>query len=237
MTPSVLLTAPTSGTDPLNADCHHTKRHAAPLPSFGVIIPHCPQQPSSTATTTPTTSTTPTSADSELECDAYYDASWTNRALANARQWTGAPIRAVVPLPRRKLVVPNQCVQDPAVAAHINVPASTTTTTTTTAVGPSPPPPPPSLRKTTRRSARFRAHADIDCGPEIEEEDGEPSESRCCSYESITAAEGLSAWSFEELRVECYAQSLVARGTIPPPVFQPSLAIPPAFVPHIVPRS
>lgn len=172
------MTPPTLDTDPPNAaDC--AKRNMALLPPFGLIIPHPLPEPSST-------STTPTSAGSESPCDAY-DASRTNRALA--RQWTGAPIRAIIPLPRRKLVLNGA----QSVVTHLGVPVSNT------AVGP------PCLM----RSAHFRDDADTDSGAEIEEEDEDeddegsdegcdaPSGSRCCSYESITAAEGLAAWSFE----------------------------------------
>jgi hypothetical protein len=171
------MTPPTLNTDPPNADC--AKRNMALLPPFGLFIPHPPRsEPSST-------STTPTSAGSESPCDAY-DASRMNRSLA--RQWTGAPIRAIVPLPRRKLVL-----NGAQSVTHLGVPASHT------AVGP------PCLM----RSAHFRDDADTDSGPEIDEEDEDqedegsdedcdaPSRSRCCSYESITAVEGLAAWSFE----------------------------------------
>ncbi|KAG8220489.1 hypothetical protein J3R82DRAFT_3185 [Butyriboletus roseoflavus] len=102
--------------------------------------------------------------------------------------------------------------------------------------------PPCSTRST------FFDDEDVDSGDDEDDEEEEEYEGRvegyvgratlwCCSYESITAAEGLSAWSFEELRVECYAQSLVARGTKPPLAVQPALAIPPAFVPRSVPRN
>ncbi|KAF8557830.1 hypothetical protein OG21DRAFT_129653 [Imleria badia] len=187
MTPSVLLSAPTPlDTDPLNADC--TKR------PFGVtILTHPPRSaplPSSTSTT-PTSTSAPSSAS---DGDAYdsEDASKTNRIII-ARQWTGAPIRAIIPLPRRKLGLPNG-VQD---AARMTVPASSGST----AVGP-----PPCLSCAT---PRFWDDADSDSEGELEgeDEDGDeegsiggcdaPSGSRYCSYESISAAEGLSAWSFE----------------------------------------
>ncbi|KAH7919089.1 hypothetical protein BV22DRAFT_1041231 [Leucogyrophana mollusca] len=57
-------------------------------------------------------------------------------------------------------------------------------------------------------------------------------------FQSITATPGVSAWSFEELRAECYSQSLVATGSAPRAVPQgaPSwMVIPPAFVARSVP--
>lgn len=186
MTPSVLLTAPLTplDTDPLNADC--AKR------PFGVtIITHPPRSTPSSSSTTPTS--TPGSAS---DCDAYdsEDATKSNHIVL-ARQWTGAPIRAIVPLPRRKLVLPNG-VQDAARSGvtHMTVPTSDDSTT----VGP-----PPYLARAT---AHFWDDADTDSEGEFEGEDEEddeveggdaPSGSRYCSYESISAAEGLSAWSFE----------------------------------------
>ncbi|KAF8963645.1 hypothetical protein BDZ97DRAFT_1919641 [Flammula alnicola] len=50
--------------------------------------------------------------------------------------------------------------------------------------------------------------------------------------QSITATPGLSHWSFEELRLECYLQSSVARGCPPTavdPVATPWAVIPPLF--------
>ncbi|KAH7904849.1 hypothetical protein BJ138DRAFT_1119017 [Hygrophoropsis aurantiaca] len=57
--------------------------------------------------------------------------------------------------------------------------------------------------------------------------------SRFTSFQSITATPGLNAWSFEELRMECYSQSRIATGAPPPsvPKGAPSwMIIPPAFV-------
>ncbi|KAH0828994.1 hypothetical protein J3R83DRAFT_2443 [Lanmaoa asiatica] len=229
MTPSLLLAPSSHRTDPLNAD--YTKRNGVLPPPFSVITTAHPfgtrSGPSSTSTTTPTT-------DSESECDAF-DASTrpTNHTLV-ASQWTGTPIRAIMPLPRRLKLCANG-MQSDTTARSVN--RCNVSITSTDVVG------------LTRSAAHFWDETDMDSGAEHEEEDDKEGDegsgedrdatvtSRCCSYESITAAEGLSAWSFEELRVECYAQSLVARGTKPPPVVRPALAIPPAFVPRLVLRS
>lgn len=56
-------------------------------------------------------------------------------------------------------------------------------------------------------------------------------------YQSITATSGLSQWSFEELRAECYAQSQIATCARPPnvPLGAPLyMIIPPAFRPCFV---
>ncbi|KAF9234186.1 hypothetical protein BU15DRAFT_79312 [Melanogaster broomeanus] len=141
-------------------------------------------------------------------------------------KWAGAPIRAIVPLPHRRLAAqglhgPTQPVRDAAAATEalcVNPRVSPVFLEHNTAMD-------SGDEHEPGHGSRARAACDLDVG-----------HVGCCSYESITAAEGLSSWSFEELRVECYAQSSIARGTRPPPVNKPSLAIPPAFVPRTVPR-
>ncbi|KAG6382108.1 hypothetical protein JVT61DRAFT_751 [Boletus reticuloceps] len=176
---------------------------------------------------------------SDSDCSDAHAYSDTHAHAVVQRQWTGAPIRAIVPLPRRMRASPHG-------VAHLNAPTSAWSHSHShghshTAVGPP------------TRSIRDDADVDTDSDSEIkidivapeededEDEDEDDAEqgrmrSRYYSYESITATEGLSAWSFEELRVECYGQSLIARGTRPSPMVQPSLAIPPAFVPRVIPR-
>ncbi|KAE9407213.1 hypothetical protein BT96DRAFT_914807 [Gymnopus androsaceus JB14] len=63
-------------------------------------------------------------------------------------------------------------------------------------------------------------------------------------FQSITALPNMSGGSFEELRVECYAQSYIATGAPPPPStplsvdafggFQREQHFPPTFRPYIV---
>jgi len=49
-------------------------------------------------------------------------------------------------------------------------------------------------------------------------------------YQSITCTQGIGDKSFEELRLECYRQSMVATGRPPQPVHR-RIVIPPAFTP------
>ncbi|OAX34456.1 hypothetical protein K503DRAFT_774517 [Rhizopogon vinicolor AM-OR11-026] len=54
-------------------------------------------------------------------------------------------------------------------------------------------------------------------------------------FQSISATPGLRAWSFEELRAECYSQSRLATGSAPravPPGAPSWMIIPPAFTPY-----
>ncbi|KAE9407214.1 hypothetical protein BT96DRAFT_1014315 [Gymnopus androsaceus JB14] len=60
-------------------------------------------------------------------------------------------------------------------------------------------------------------------------------------FQSITALPNMSGGSFEELRVECYAQSYIATGAPPPSLsvdafggFQREQHFPPTFQPYIV---
>ncbi|KAH7883389.1 hypothetical protein F5I97DRAFT_236539 [Phlebopus sp. FC_14] len=59
------------------------------------------------------------------------------------------------------------------------------------------------------------------------------------TFQSITATKAHSYVSFEELRLECYAQSMIARGAKPAPVPHGAsswVIIPPIFTPCTVPR-
>jgi hypothetical protein len=59
-------------------------------------------------------------------------------------------------------------------------------------------------------------------------------------FQSITCTLGIQDKSFEELRLECYMQTLVATGLPPPPVQAGWLTIPPAFTPfvqHLAPEA
>ncbi|KIJ04444.1 hypothetical protein PAXINDRAFT_183156 [Paxillus involutus ATCC 200175] len=141
-------------------------------------------------------------------------------------RWTGVPIRAIIPLPRRTQQAVRSTPLSPSdVRRNAGAHAGTCAT---------------SVNDNDNNSDR-RLRDDMDSGDDSEENESHAvvvinHEVGCCSYESITAAVGLSSWSFEELRVECYAQSFIARGGKPLPVDKPSLAIPPAFVPRPVPR-
>ncbi|KAF9222360.1 hypothetical protein BS17DRAFT_809429 [Gyrodon lividus] len=141
--------------------------------------------------------------------------SWTPGA-----EWTGAPIRATIPLPHRKLR-----------AGQVAPPVPTTVTRTFTFATSVPP------AGVNHRDRFLRDHMDSGDEDNNEGHATNVNQVECYSYESIVAAAGLSSWSFEELRVECYAQSFIARGTKPAPAVTPSLTIPPAFVPRTVPRS
>lgn len=209
MTPPVLLTPPSTmdvaPADPLNAD--RAKRNVT-LPPLGVLIPHRPTppsifapgpSPSSSNTPISTTSTRMDTSDAfDDDSDASENEYETPLAYRNTvRQWTGAPIRAIVPLPRRKRLVPTpgptgaQDATPRSVSAPTNVPAVVS-----------------------GGGTHLWDDADSDdCVAEIDDDDDEdeelekvrikgrrnhaPSGSRYCSYESIVATEGLSAWSFE----------------------------------------
>lgn len=121
-----------------------------------------------------------------------------NHTRALAAQWTGAPIRAIVPLPRRTRVL-NGNNNAPATSASAHAHTRTT------------------VRGRPRRRMRLvhldrmdsradnegRGEEDEDDQESDEDEDrGVASASRYRSYESITAAEGLAAWSFE---VGCFS--------------------------------
>ncbi|KIJ66146.1 hypothetical protein HYDPIDRAFT_27332 [Hydnomerulius pinastri MD-312] len=124
--------------------------------------------------------------------------------------WTGTPIRAIIPLPHRRLrglAIPPITVRD-----------------ASPSLGPVP---------TVGRVDLAEMESEGDDCPETS---GVANTRQVDYYQSITATEGLSSWSFEELRVECYAQSLVATGNTPCPVSQLKHAIPPAFVPRAVCR-
>lgn len=192
MTPSLILTS-SSSTDAPNC----TKRNVV-LPPFDVTTTH-PTGSRTGPSASGLTFTTPTPI-TESACDAY-DASINttqtrtpNRTLV-ACGWTGTPIRAIIPLPRRKLGTNG--VQDtiPSPSPIRNGGLECSVPSRGTAVGPSP---------YLTRSTRFLDDADIDSEVDDEDEEDEGSDedcdvtaSRCLSYESITAAEGLSAWSFE----------------------------------------
>lgn len=200
-----LSPASSDASDPLDvADC--TKRSLV-LPPFGVITTTYPSSISE--------STTPTTAVESPECDASIHTTGTgagagagtnqNHTLVVARQWTGTPIRAMVPLPRRNLRATGTQDKDKdkdkdkdrdrdKSTPHLNVQTSTVR-------GPSP--------RSTRSIRVWDDAVDTDSGAEDEDEDAESDEdsdaapapaSRCFSYESITAAQGLSAWSFEVRR-------------------------------------
>ncbi|KAF8441295.1 hypothetical protein L210DRAFT_3536847 [Boletus edulis BED1] len=249
MTPPVLLTVPTPLDVRVGVDCHpchatstnDTRRHVALPLDFDVLVdvpsfsfPSTGITPASIfvadtthslATHAGTTHNANATLPSDSDCSDADPYTHTYAHTVVQRQWTGAPIRAIVPLPRRMRASPHGHDHNHG-HSHSH-----------TAVRPP------------TRSIREDADADTDSdseikieivAPEEDEDEDDPEQGRmrsgCYSYESITAANGLSAWSFEELRVECYAQSLVARGTKPSPVVQPSLAIPPAFVPRVIPR-
>jgi len=52
-------------------------------------------------------------------------------------------------------------------------------------------------------------------------------------FHSISAMPGFEGRSFEELRHECYSQSIIATGSGPQPVFQPEMVIPPRYAPFL----
>lgn len=204
----------------------------APFP-FGIAPPFAPAALSLDLDldldldTVPPSTRTPSSdalcPDRPRDAAAYYDPDASpgthphphpHRALANARQWTGAPMRAVVPLPRRctpmyaSIVLDN----DDEVEMGDGAPApdrmrARTRTGTRAATGGKTP---RARRRLARTTARFRDDTRIEEDEDDEEGEWEPgtaggeggdgevsSASRYCSYESITAAEGLAAWSFE----------------------------------------
>ncbi|KAF8840363.1 hypothetical protein BDN67DRAFT_1003049 [Paxillus ammoniavirescens] len=155
-------------------------------------------------------------------------------------KWTGVPIRAIIPLPRRTQLALRSAPLSPSDVRHD---AGTPTSTFATSESILPPARQGvnlNFNDNDNNSDRL-LRDDMDSGDDSEENKSHAvvainHEVGCCSYESITAAVGLSSWSFEELRVECYAQSFIARGGKPLPADKPSLAIPPAFVPRPVPR-
>ncbi|KIK92769.1 hypothetical protein PAXRUDRAFT_34370 [Paxillus rubicundulus Ve08.2h10] len=156
-------------------------------------------------------------------------------------KWTGVPIRAIIPLPRRAQLALRSA---PLNQSDSDVRGDAATRTSSTRATSE------SILPLTGQGVNFwdndnnsdrLLRDDMDSGDDSEENESHAvvainHEVECCSFESITAAVGLSSWSFEELRVECYAQSFIARGGKPLPVDKPSLAIPPAFVPRPVRR-
>ena len=192
MAPSLLLTplAPTPDKHPFGAVDTRAKRTlvppldvapthpicAGPSESLGLVIPTS----TSTSTSTSTTSGEPASAAHRTP----------------ARPWTGAPIRAIVPLPRRAHATSTSAVAQDGTRS----PRSVTSPNAPITLGlPSP------------LASATHAWDDADSTDAEHEHDGnedgedggsdaecEPaSPLRYCAYESISAADGLSSWSFE----------------------------------------
>lgn len=127
-----------------------------------------------------------------------------------AAVWQGAiPKRAMVPLPVRVRTKLMGTVQDHAVSNQAN--------------------------STFSQDASSMSHEMQICTDEVAQEQRETSEGSIGVFQSISATPGLRAWSFEELRAECYSQSRLATGRTPQavPSGAPSwMIIPPAFTPY-----
>jgi len=127
-----------------------------------------------------------------------------------AAVWQGPiPKRAIIPLPVRVRAKPIGTVQDHAVIA---TKANATFSQDTSSV----------------------SHDMQICTDEVAQ-DQETNEGNVDVFQSISATPGLRAWSFEELRVECYSQSRLATGSAPravPPGAPSWMTIPPAYTPY-----
>ncbi|KIJ05296.1 hypothetical protein PAXINDRAFT_21429 [Paxillus involutus ATCC 200175] len=121
-------------------------------------------------------------------------------------KWTGIPIRATIPLPRRtQLAVTGRSAPLSPSDVRRNAGAHAGTCAT-------------SFNDNNNNSDR-RLRDDMDSGDDSEENESHAvvvtnHEVGCCSYESITAAVGLSSWSFEVSRVDGFIRNTLVYGEV-----------------------